>query len=280
MADIKLMYFDEILNFGDELNPVLLKEIFNQKVNKGRFFNSDMVMIGSMLEPFLYEKTTYKILSQKYKNKPIHIFGTGFLKPPTSIKEKFRRKAVVHAVRGKTTQKRLELLLKKDLSEIVLGDPGLLCSKLLHSRSAKKYTLGIVPHYVDKNSFYVKDLANAVPNSKILDIQSHPFEFLEILDQCELVVSSAMHGLIAADSLGIPNMRMILSQNISGGDYKFDDYYSVFNISNHKKIDFFSQSKIIDMKHIPDFISESYTVAPEKVLEINDELMSAFPKTF
>jgi pyruvyltransferase len=39
-----------------------------------------------------------------------------------------------------------------------------------------------------------------------------------------------MHGLIAADSLGIPNIRAKVSDRIAGDDYKFLDYYSAFNL--------------------------------------------------
>ena len=46
-----------------------------------------------------------------------------------------------------------------------------------------------------------------------------------------------MHGLIAADSFCIPNIRIILSDNIIGKDFKYNDYYSVFGIENHNKID-------------------------------------------
>jgi hypothetical protein len=45
------------------------------------------------------------------------------------------------------------------------------------------------------------------------------------------VISSSLHGLIVADSLGIPNVWLRLSPDVLGGDYKFKDYYSVFGLA-------------------------------------------------
>jgi polysaccharide pyruvyl transferase WcaK-like protein len=66
----------------------------------------------------------------------------------------------------------------------------------------------------------------------LLNINDPPLAFLNKLQSCEVVISSAMHSLIAADSLGMPNIRIKISDNITGGDYKFKDYYSVFGIDH------------------------------------------------
>ena len=47
---------------------------------------------------------------------------------------------------------------------------------------------------------------------------------------CEAIISSALHGLIAADSFFFPNRWIKLSDNLMGGDFKFNDYYSVYDI--------------------------------------------------
>jgi len=46
-----------------------------------------------------------------------------------------------------------------------------------------------------------------------------------------------MYGLIVADSLGIPNFRMVLSDKIIGGGCQYNDYYLAFWIENHNYID-------------------------------------------
>ena len=58
-----------------------------------------------------------------------------------------------------------------------------------------------------------------------------------------------MYGLIVADVLYIPNVRMILSDKISGGDYKFNDYYSAFGLNEHEKI--ILMKEILQMRICP-----------------------------
>ncbi len=61
--------------------------------------------------------------------------------------------------------------------------------------------------------------------------------FLDIIDkinQCENIMSSSLHGLILADAYQIPSLRFRFKKNdIVGGDFKFDDYYSGVGIDTH-----------------------------------------------
>lgn len=83
-----------------------------------------------------------------------------------------------------------------------------------------------------------------------------------------------MHGLIVSDSLGIPNIRMVLSDQIVGGDYKFNDYYSVFGIKKHNFINLnyqtFSES---DLKEL----QKKYTITQDQIHEIQKNLINNFP---
>jgi hypothetical protein len=59
---------------------------------------------------------------------------------------------------------------------------------------------------------------------------SPPKEVISQIAQCNSILSSSLHGLITADSLRIPNIRIEISTAIRGGDWKFNDYYSAFGI--------------------------------------------------
>jgi len=74
-----------------------------------------------------------------------------------------------------------------------------------------------------------------------------------------------MYGLIAADSLGIPNFRMVLSDKIIGGDYKYNDYYSISWIENHNYIDLIRQD--FSDKDLPS-TKANYQITQGKFVEL------------
>ena len=128
----------------------------------------------------------------------------------------------------------------------------------------KKYKLGIIPHYVDKNNPLLEKIN--VNNSIVLDITSQPSVLIKQIAECENIISSAMHGLI-----GIPNIRMILSDKITGGDYKYDDYYSAFGIRQHNRINLNTSS--FTEKDLEKMIS-TYQVKNEDVKKIQTNLLN------
>ena len=69
----------------------------------------------------------------------------------------------------------------------------------------------------------------------VLDVAQGPAEFVSKLVQCERVASSSLHGLILADSYNVPNIRIQITPNVIGGDFKFQDYYSTTSSPNGKK---------------------------------------------
>lgn len=66
----------------------------------------------------------------------------------------------------------------------------------------------------------------------ILDVKCTPKTMANSIAECETVLSSSLHGLIFADSLGIPNKWITFEKNLIGGCFKFDDYYSCFEEEN------------------------------------------------
>ena len=54
---------------------------------------------------------------------------------------------------------------------------------------------------------------------------------MKIISECECIISSSLHGLIIADSFLIPNQMVHLTDKLYGDGFKFDDYYSNFDIN-------------------------------------------------
>ena len=66
------------------------------------------------------------------------------------------------------------------------------------------------------------------PNSKFIDVQNEPETVLKEISECENIISTGLHGLIIADSYGIPNCWCEISDKILGNRFKFHDYFSSF----------------------------------------------------
>ena len=213
MSPLKLYYSSSKNNWGDRLSPVICQMLSGREVVYAKPSKCDLIAIGSILSR----------IKESIFTKPINVWGTGFIKPVARHKTRH----LIHAVRGK---KSAGFFTNADIK--TFGDPGLLCAKLLpnHKDIPKEFELGIIPHYKDRNLQSLHTFAKSNPGITIIDVFSDTIAFLEKLAKCRFVLSSSLHGLIAGDSLGIPNAWLKLSDNIIGGDFKFYDYYSIFDI--------------------------------------------------
>lgn len=108
---------------------------------------------------------------------------------------------------------------------MVLGDPGLLSNLVFKPSSEVKYRVGVVVHYVDEGDRRLKSIAEK-PGYLLINPLNTPQQVVKDITSCQLVLSSSLHGLIIADSFGVPNYWMPLSDKVVGGSYKFEDYYS------------------------------------------------------
>lgn len=266
-------YFDSVRNFGDLLNCDLFK-YFGTDIKKANMPDSDIMAIGSLLQTLFTEKklSLTRKISIKTK-KPIIVYGSGFIEDtPKSFYP--LRKLDIRAVRGFYSLEKLKQYKNIKIADnVAIGDPGLLSKYIVDtSKIKKKYDLGIIPHYVDKHNTLLKKIK--VKNAVVIDIQQSPQTFLEQLAECKTVISSAMHGLIAADSLGIPNVRMVLSDKITGGDYKYNDYYSAFGLKEHNVVNL--ENETFTDKSVAD-ITKNYKINPAQVEKICKDLMAVYP---
>lgn len=98
----------------------------------------------------------------------------------------------------------------------VYADPGLLCG-MYAPETEKRFDVGVLPHYIE-------DLPH---DGQRLDIRWKPQVLIEQAAKCRRIVSSSLHGLILADSLGVPNM-WVYSDRVIGKGFKFRDYAASF----------------------------------------------------
>ena len=89
--------------------------------------------------------------------------------------------------------------------------------------------------------------------------------------ECRFILSSSLHGLIIADSMGIPNLHVEFGDRLLGDGYKFDDYYSAYGLT-HKPYDMRTEP-------LPElaWIQEQYRIRPEAVEAKKKALREVFP---
>lgn len=265
-------YFSETANFGDLLTPYLLNYLYGRATCWENIKTANLLCIGSLLDRLLCPHMSLKQKLKRIFAGVINIWGSGFIMPELPGNVHLKRRVKVYALRGELSRKRMEKYTGQDLSHIALGDPGLLISRVFDtSKISKKYECGIIPHYVDAQSPLLNNIK--IKNSIIIDVSAPVEQVLNQIAQCKTIMSSAMHGLIAADAMGIPNVRLVLSDRILGGDYKFTDYYSAFGLPLQQKVILDDKTKITNT----DFIRNQYNITPAQVSKICDSLLAAFP---
>lgn len=208
---LPLYYWKEpadFVNFGDHLSLKIVERMVNTPIQEfGKFPTKGvkkLLAVGSLLY-FAYEDDV--------------IWGTG-LNGKTAEKRFYTFDRLdVRAVRGPLTRQFLMENFYIECPEIY-GDPALLLPYLFPEFQRKanpKYPYLIIPHYKEIDLFPKDIYENVV-------YPSDPWE--EILDKIldsELVIASALHGIIVAEAFGIPARMLRVSEreNI----LKYQDYY-------------------------------------------------------
>ena len=209
-SELTVRYFRKFPNWGDALNPYLLKrllptlEIFG--TDESQTLSEDhLLAIGSVV----HWSTPHSV-----------IWGTGAIHSSLLLTHIPK---LVLAVRGPLTQK---MLLEQGINcPSIFGDPAGILPEFYSpaSRRGHKYPLGVIPHYVDKNCIQVAKLREQ--GAKIIDVFSDIEYFVDELASCECIVSSSLHGLICADAYSVPSAWITLSDGVIGDGFKFQDYY-------------------------------------------------------
>lgn len=212
---IRLAYYPG-KNFGDMLSPLIVSKLLNQEVTYGHYRGADLLAVGSILNPL-----------QQWGNKrcPV-IWGSGLIEDgPNWTGDPVK----LCAVRGELTLSRMRRYAS---DKVALGDPGLLIKEIFPDiiDMGKVYKLSIIPHMFDVDNDNLLSAVRKYDFINIIDPRNNPHYVISEIAKSEVVLSSSLHGLICSDALGVPNRWTPMSDKLEGGAYKFDDYYSVYNL--------------------------------------------------
>jgi hypothetical protein len=192
-------------NVGDELSPAIVRMVSGRDVQWSPPEACDIAAIGSIIE---------MVLSVP-RHTPTVIWGSGFIGDGPAL---HHAPLLTTALRGPDSAARLG----RD-GDVPLGDPGLLAGRLLDRSPGKSRSVGLVPHFAELD-LPILDPWVSEPGS-IISPRLPIADFLGAVASCELILSSSLHGLIIADSLGIPNVWVRLSDRVIGSGFKFRDYF-------------------------------------------------------
>jgi len=203
-------YFRSVRNWGDMLTPYIFEKLSGTTPISLK--NKQPSHGGAPVY-----QITGSILSWCCKNTVVwgngHIEGNaGKILPPRAI----------HAVRGPLSR---QLLLAQGIPcPEVYGDPALIMPVLYHPDIKPTHEIGIVAHYVDVKHGWLSQFRKD-PKIRFINVLSDIEPFIDALLSCKLIISSSLHGLVAADAYGIPSIHAQLTNKIRGGDFKYKDYY-------------------------------------------------------
>ena len=284
MKKMKVYYWLDMPNFGDALNLIIPETFFDVEVVQSSPEECDATFIGSTLDDFLLNNSKKCEYEQYISKDPVIIWGSGFIVDKNLFsnkifgrKEKYFRRINPKAVRGKLSRNRLEEISEQDLSGVLLADSGLLAGKLPH-KMEKLHSVGIIPHHLETNLPVVEKIHGLIPNSIVISMEQEPGKVINQIASCDFILSSALHGLIVADSMNIPNLQLKLSNKLKGGMYKFNDYYSSYSTSklHDRKILTYNSIKK-GQNVIQNTIIDNYFINFNEVKDKQNKLLETFP---
>ena len=232
MENTVKLYYAKLENMGDLLNVLIIEKCFGLQVERHSFLTGEMCAIGSCLGQYTLHGNFPMRLRQRINGilRPkVSVWGTGFINYTDCQGTFFKREMDFRAVRGELTRKNIEKMTGRTL-DIPTGDAGILASELLDGEPEKVYDIGIVPHICDLKDPACQALADSYENSILINVKDEPLDVIRQIAQCRTLLSSSLHGLIVADSFGIPNRHLVFSDRPLGDGYKFDDYYSAYPV--------------------------------------------------
>jgi hypothetical protein len=219
VQNLKLFYYrraDGQLNFGDDLSPIITSYVSGRPIEWSPPNTAELIGLGSILH--LTKENLLSTLLPWSNSKEKMVWGAGIISGDVRKNDIFRKLNYL-SVRGPLTRDLLGL--PKD---ITMGDPGLIVGEIF-PRRMPKHDVGVVLHYSHKSRR--SEILEAWPflGARFIDVEDDAESVVASIAECRSILSSSLHGLVVADALGIPNMKLPMQTGVIGGDFKYRDYF-------------------------------------------------------
>lgn len=246
MTDFRLYWWRpkrDWINLGDEISPHVLAHVTWRSIIHAPDHLCDGIAIGSVFNP--------RRARAKKRATPLFVWGSGTLAPsPCEFKH---LSVIMAALRGPRTHGQIigcpelpfgdpglfvrEIWPKQPLSGPAPGSPSVAAPAVppapgtaaarraaAPAKPAVGGRIGLIPHHGQLRSPQIAGLAAALEGAELLDFTAPDIAAtLGALSRCRLIVSSSLHGLILADSYGIPSL--FWNEGGAANEWKYRDYF-------------------------------------------------------
>ncbi len=257
-------------NFGDILNKYIFSYLL-ESYKLSHYENCDVIGAGSIVQYNLSSRLDS--LTMFRRNHAMSIWGAGLITDSLPSLN-FKRNMNIFALRGRLTADILRKSQKAFFFGEALGDPGLVLPDILNVRPRLKATtrFGLVLHYLHK---YLAEDYLGNPEVKIIDVCSDPIHVINQINECSIIVSTSLHGLIIAHSLNKQTVYATALPDLVGSHFKFMDYFSIYG-HNASTIPSIVLSSGAPFKSI-DATKCTHRIPYKEVLDVKLALLRTFP---
>lgn len=219
--------YSKTVNLGDSLSPLIVNAMLERKgltPDRAVSRTKHLMAVGSIIGRGRFDVT---------------VWGTGVLREGIAdviAKQRLYRRYDIRAVRGPRTRKML-LDAGYDCPERY-GDPAILMPQIYPAADAKaagkKYPVSLILHHrtelcwcddaPDQAQFRFCAPEQYRDQLHIIDPNTTDYrDFLDQIVQSERVISASLHGIILAESYGVP--AVFLHFGVQDQEIKFHDWY-------------------------------------------------------
>lgn len=237
---------------------------------------------GDMITPYIYKKVTGKDAVNNKQSDDV-VFGAGSIMEGVTANtivwgtgvmfnnKKFTKPKRILSVRGPITR---DVCIKQGYEcPEIYGDIGLILPRFYNPyTNIKKYKIGIIPHYVDYE--ICNTIFSGISDISIIDITNPVEHVIDSVLECDMTISSSLHGIIVSHAYNIKCAWMRVTDKICGGNTKYWDYYQSIGIYNNLPISIQQSSNKSSCIELEQIISNY----PNPIFPINtDHIMDVCP---
>lgn len=238
---VNLNYCHDFKNIGDNISPILVEyaaKTHNIDINQDVKQTKHLFAVGSIITAGAQDCT---------------VWGSGLLNTKI-LGRLYKRKLDIRSVRGPLS--RIVLMDQGYYVPEVYGDPAILMPLIYDAVIEKTYPISVITHTNEK-----VDLPDA--KIHIINVKTSDYKtFVEEIKASEVVISSSLHGIIFAESYGVPAIMLRPQVDL----FKYYDYYYSTNRYSFPIAETVAEALDMRPAELPDF---TY---------MREGLLRAFPK--